>query len=127
MIPVSVAGPAAARPCTVALTTQVDFGSEDLTMAAAPRFAGVFPVAPTIFDDSGELDLAGQRRCIDFLIDAGSSGLCILANYSEQFALADDEREILMRAILDHVAGRVPVIVTTTHFSTRICAARSKR
>ena len=94
---------------------------------AAARFKGVFPVAPTTFDEHGELDLASQRRCIDFLIDAGSNGICILANYSEQFALTDDEREVLMRTILDHVGGRVPVIVTTTHFSSRICALRSKR
>jgi dihydrodipicolinate synthase/N-acetylneuraminate lyase len=91
------------------------------------RFKGVFPVAPTTFDERGELDLASQRRCIDFLIDAGSSGICILANYSEQFALTDDEREVLMRTILDHVGGHVPVIVTTTHFSSRVCALRSKR
>jgi dihydrodipicolinate synthase/N-acetylneuraminate lyase len=96
-------------------------------MAAAARFKGVFPVAPTTFDDRGELDLVSQRRCIDFLIDAGSNGICILANYSEQFALTDDEREVLMRTILEHVGGRVPVIVTTTHFSSRICALRSKR
>ena len=41
---------------------------------------GVFPVAPTIFDEAGGLDLEGQKRCIDFMIDAGSNGLCILAN-----------------------------------------------
>src|SRR4030088_3071640 len=96
-------------------------------MAGRARYTGVFPVAPTIFDERGGLDLDGQRRCIDFLIDAGSSGICILANYSEQFALADDEREVLTDVILKHVAGRVPVIVTTTHFSSRICAERSKR
>jgi len=96
-------------------------------MAPAARFKGVFPVVPTTFDDRGELDLVSQRRCIDFLIEAGSNGICILANYSEQFALTDDEREVLMRAILDHVGGRVPVIVTTTHFSSRVCALRSKR
>ncbi|MCD6071116.1 MAG: dihydrodipicolinate synthase family protein, partial [Microvirga sp.] len=48
-------------------------------------YRGVFPVAPTIFDDSGRLDLEGQKRAIDFMIDAGSDGLCILANFSEQF------------------------------------------
>jgi 2-keto-3-deoxy-L-arabinonate dehydratase len=91
------------------------------------RYQGIFPVAPTTFTESGELDLASQRRCIDFMIDAGSDGLCILANFSEQFVLADDERELLTRTILEHVAGRVPVIVTTTHFSTRVCAERSRR
>ncbi|HZJ67377.1 MAG TPA: dihydrodipicolinate synthase family protein [Kofleriaceae bacterium] len=95
-------------------------------MHARP-YRGVFPVAPTIFDDDGELDLDGQRRCIDFMIDAGSQGICILANFSEQFALADDERERVMRAVLEHVAGRVPVIVTTTHFASRVCAQRCRR
>jgi 2-keto-3-deoxy-L-arabinonate dehydratase len=91
------------------------------------QYRGVFPVVPTIFDANGALDLAGQRRCIDFMIDAGSDGLCILANFSEQFLLSDDEREVLTRLALEHVAGRVPVIVTTTHFSTQICAERSRR
>ncbi|HSI59576.1 MAG TPA: dihydrodipicolinate synthase family protein [Ideonella sp.] len=92
-----------------------------------PRFKGVFPVAPTTFTETGELDLASQKRCVDFMIDAGSNGLCILANFSEQFVLSDDERELLTRTILEHVAGRVPVIVTTTHFGTRVCAERSRR
>jgi 4-hydroxy-tetrahydrodipicolinate synthase/2-keto-3-deoxy-L-arabinonate dehydratase len=91
------------------------------------RYRGLFPVVPTTFTESGELDLASQKRCVDFMIDAGSQGLAILANFSEQFLLADDEREILTRTILEHVAGRVPVVVTTTHFSTRVCAERSKR
>lgn len=89
-------------------------------------YRGVFPVAPTIFDDAGKLDLDGQRRAIDFMIEAGSQGICILANFSEQFALTDDERTQVQDAVLAHVAGRVPVIVTTTHFSSDICAERSK-
>ncbi len=92
-----------------------------------PRYRGVFPVVPTTFDVAGELDLASQKRCVDFMIDAGSNGLCILANFSEQFVLADEEREVLTRAILEHVDGRVPVIVTTTHFSTQVCIERSRR
>ena len=96
-------------------------------MAAKPRYRGVFPVVPTIFDEFGALDLDGQKRCVDFMIDAGSNGLCILANFSEQFVLADYERDVLARAILEHVAGRVPVIVTTSHFSTALCAERSRR
>lgn len=94
---------------------------------ASVRYRGVFPVVPTIFTESGALDLDGQRRCVDFMIDAGSDGLSILANFSEQFVLADDEREVLTRAILEHVAGRVPVIVTTTHFGSAVCAERSRR
>jgi 4-hydroxy-tetrahydrodipicolinate synthase len=61
------------------------------------------------------------------MIDAGSHGICILANFSEQFALTDDERDRVMRAVLEHVDGRVPVIATTTHFASRVCAERSRR
>src|SRR4249919_3758360 len=96
-------------------------------MPSNARYRGVFPVAPTTFNEAGELDLASQKRCIDFMIDAGSQGICILANFSEQFVLADDEREQLARTIIEHVAGRVPVIVTTTHFSTRLTIERSQR
>ena len=45
-------------------------------------YRGVFPVAPTIFDPRDELDLVGQSRCVDFLIDAGAHGVCILGNFS---------------------------------------------
>ncbi|WP_258127671.1 dihydrodipicolinate synthase family protein [Achromobacter anxifer] len=92
-----------------------------------PRYRGIFPVVPTTFTESGDLDLPSQKRAVDFMIDSGVDGLCILANFSEQFVLSDEEREILTRTILEHVAGRVPVIVTTTHFSTQVCAARSRR
>lgn len=91
------------------------------------RYKGVFPVVPTTFSEAGELDLPSQLRCVDFMIDAGSTGLCLLANFSEQFVLSDDERELLTQVILRHVDGRVPVIVTTTHCSTRVCAERTRR
>jgi len=98
-----------------------------MSKPAASPYRGVFPVVPTIFDERGELDLDGQKRALDFMIDAGSDGLCILANFSEQFVLTDAERDRVMETALAHVAGRVPVIVTTTHFGSSICAERSRR
>src|SRR5215470_9654961 len=88
--------------------------------------AGVVPVVPTIFHDDQSVDLAGTSRVVDYLIDAGVAGLCLLANYSEQFSLTDDERGAIARALLERVAGRLPVIVTTSHFSARIAAERSR-
>src|SRR5213075_344868 len=60
------------------------------------------------------------------MIDQGVDGICVLANYSEQFLLTDDERTTLVDLCLSHVAGRVPVIVTCSHFSTRIAAERAR-
>ena len=90
-------------------------------------YQGVFPIAPTPFAESGDLDMEGQRRVLDCMVDQGVDGICVLANYSEQFLLTDDERDTLTELCLEHVSGRVPVIVTTSHFSTRIAAERARK
>jgi dihydrodipicolinate synthase/N-acetylneuraminate lyase len=97
-----------------------------MTATAEAPFTGVFPIAPTPFSDAGDLDLDGVRRVLDCMVDQGVDGICILANYSEQFLLSDAERDLLLELCMAHVAGRVPVIVTCSHFSTRIAAARAK-
>jgi 2-keto-3-deoxy-L-arabinonate dehydratase len=89
-------------------------------------YTGIWPVAPTPFHDDGSLDLEGMKRVLDLIIDQGADGICILANFSEQFLLTDEEREVLTRLSLEHVAGRVPVIVTVSHFSTQVVEARAK-
>ncbi len=89
-------------------------------------YAGVFPIAPTPFTAAGALDPEGQRRVLDCMVDQGVDGICILANYSEQFLLSDGERDTLLDLCLAQVAGRVPVIVTCSHFSTDIAVARGR-
>ncbi len=87
---------------------------------------GILPVAPTPFHGDGSLDEGGIRRVLDCMIDQGVDAICILANYSEQFLLSDEERAAVMRISLEHVAGRVPVIVTISHFATAIAVARAR-
>ena len=89
-------------------------------------YTGIFPIVPTPFTETGELDLDGQRRVIDCIIDQGVDGVCILANYSEQFLLSDAEREILQTLCMEYIDGRVPVIATCSHFSTRISVERCR-
>jgi len=88
---------------------------------------GVLPIAPTPFHVNGDLDLEGMGRVLDCMIDQGVDGICILANYSEQFVLSDAERETLLRLSAEHVRGRVPLIATISHFSTAIAAERARR
>ena len=97
-----------------------------MTGSEHKSWRGVFPIAPTPFTASGDVDLDGQRRVLDCMVDQGVDAICILANYSEQFLLTDAERETLTGLCLGHVAGRVPVIVTCSHFSTRIAADRAR-
>ena len=97
-----------------------------MTSSPSKPYTGIYPIAPTPFTESGDVDLDGMRRVLDCMVDQGVDGICILANYSEQFLLTDDERNVLLDLCMTHVAGRVPVIATTSHFSTRIAAERSR-
>lgn len=87
---------------------------------------GILPVAPTPFFDDGQVDEGSMKNVLDCMIDQGVDAICLLANYSEQFVLSDEERERLMRISLEHVASRKPMIVTISHFSTAIATARAK-
>ena len=90
------------------------------------EFKGCWPVAPTPFKPNGEIDKEGMKRVLDCMVDQEVDGICILANYSEQFLLSDEEREILTKLCIEHVAGRVPVITTISHFSSDIAFSRAK-
>ncbi len=90
-------------------------------------YSGIWPVAPTPFNDDGTLDLDGMKRVLDLMIDQGVDGICVLANFSEQFLISDAERETLTRLCLARVAGRVPVIVTISHFATEIVVRRARQ
>ncbi|MDG2196127.1 MAG: dihydrodipicolinate synthase family protein [SAR324 cluster bacterium] len=90
------------------------------------KYSGIWPVAPTPFHPNGEVDYEGMKRVLDCTIDQGVDGICILANFSEQFLITDAEREALSRLSLEHVAGRVPVIVTISHYATHIVLQRAQ-
>ncbi|KHL04370.1 dihydrodipicolinate synthase family protein [Sinomonas humi] len=94
--------------------------------AGTTLVTGAVPVMPTIFDDDGGLDLAGQARVVEHLIDAEVDGICVHANYSEQFSLTDSERQRVLELVSGQAAGRVPLFVTTSHYSTRVAVERTR-
>jgi 2-keto-3-deoxy-L-arabinonate dehydratase len=91
-----------------------------------PVYKGIWPVAPTPFSADGVVDYEGMIRVLDCMIDQGVDGICILANFSEQFLISDAEREQLTRVCLEHAGERIPLIVTISHFATDIAVTRAK-
>ena len=89
-------------------------------------YSGIWPVAPTPFHEDGSVDYEGMKRVIDCMVDQGSDGICILANFSEQFLISDEERRRLTEVSLAHMAGRLPVIVTISHYATQIALDRAR-
>ena len=91
-----------------------------------PVYQGIWPVAPTPFSADGVVDYEGMIRVLDCMVDQGVDGICILANFSEQFLISDAEREQLTRVCLEHAGERIPLIVTISHFATDIAVTRAK-
>ena len=95
-------------------------------MVSKYKFYGMWPVAPTPFHENGEVDYEGMNRVIDCMIDQKVEGICILANYSEQFLISDEEREKLTKLCMKKIDGRVKTIVTVSHFATDIVRPRAE-
>ena len=90
------------------------------------KYHGMWPVAPTPFHENGEVDYEGMDRVIDCMVDQKVEGICILANYSEQFLISDEEREKLTKLCMKKIDGRVKTIVTVSHFATDIVRPRAE-
>ena len=90
------------------------------------KYQGMWPVAPTPFHDNGEVDYDSMSNILECMIEQQVDGICILANYSEQFLLSDDEREKLTRLCMKKIDGRVKTIVTVSHFATDIVRPRAE-
>ena len=90
------------------------------------KYKGMWPVAPTPFHENGDVDYEGMERVIDCMVDQKVEGICILANYSEQFLISDEEREKLTKLCMKKIDGRVKTIVTVSHFATDIVRPRAE-
>jgi 4-hydroxy-tetrahydrodipicolinate synthase len=82
-------------------------------------FRGIFPPTVTLFRDDGSLDTDANRRHLDFLIAQGVQGLFVLGTSGEFMHMNLKEREQHAVETLQHVNGRVPVIIGTGTTSTR--------
>lgn len=89
-----------------------------MAVTEIPMLSGIFPIVPTIFSEDGQLDEAGQRATIDFLLRTGVHGVVVLANASEGYAVTESERSRVITWAIEQAAGRAPVVVTCNHPST---------
>jgi 4-hydroxy-tetrahydrodipicolinate synthase len=90
------------------------------------QLEGVYSVLPTPFTASGDLDIASLRQVIDLFIEAGVNGVTALGVTGEVARLTDDERRQVLEAVVEHVNGRIGVVVGTTAEGTRTCIAYSR-
>ena len=74
-------------------------------------FRGVFTIPSTPFDKQFQLDEEGLRRIVDFCVGCGAHGLVYPVNASSFTLLSDAERIRASQIVVEHCAGRIPVVM----------------
>jgi len=81
---------------------------------------GVFPAATTQFRPDESLDLPATLAHFEAMIEAGIDGLVLLGTVGENCSLAAAEKREILRAAVDHVGGRVPVLSGVAEYTTAL-------
>src|SRR5688572_30931130 len=79
---------------------------------------GIFPIIYTAFFADGRIDEPGQRRIVDYLIEAGAHGLAACGGASETGKMTPNERKRLLELCATQTNGRVPLVMGCTAAST---------
>jgi 4-hydroxy-tetrahydrodipicolinate synthase len=83
------------------------------------RPEGVIAAIPTPFDEHDEIDESALRQLIDFLVKNGIHGIMTTGGNGEFPHLLSEERKRILEIVVEHVAGRVPVIACTSSCGTK--------
>ncbi len=96
-------------------------------MTSYPSLSGVYPVLPTPFDAAGQPEEQALRGLVRYLLESGVDGITYPGVASEVGQLTVAERLSLTAAVLEEVAGRVPVVagVSSAQVATTIELARA--
>lgn len=98
-----------------------------MTDEAVSCWGGIFPAALTMFDAGGRVDLSATRAHAVRLVERGAHGIVSCGTTGEFIALDDDERIAVIRAAVEGVAGRVPVIAGTGAYTTEATVELTRR
>ncbi len=83
-----------------------------------PAWTGVYPAATTQFAEDGSIDMAATQRVLAALVDDGVDGLILLGTCGENNSLTAAEKRDVLRAAVDAVGGRVPLIAGVSELTT---------
>lgn len=82
------------------------------------NWRGVFPAVCTQFNTDYSINIPGTLAHIDALLAAGIHGLVMMGSVGENTALEPAEKRELLRATVEHVGRRVPVLTGVAEYTT---------
>lgn len=77
-------------------------------------FKGVCAVAVTPFKEDGSFDCEAAKANLDFLIESGVHGVCILGATGEYMSVTNEEHKRYVSEIVPYVKGRTKVVIGAT-------------
>lgn len=83
------------------------------------EWKGVFPALLTPFGPDGELDLQTFANNLDAQVEAGVHGIIIGGSLGEASTITFGEKEKLVSFSIQHLQGRIPVILNIAESSTK--------
>ena len=83
------------------------------------EFRGSYTVSVTPFTaDGSAIDVGALRDFLDWQLDVGVPGVIALGSTGEFLAVNDEERRLIVDTYVNHIDGRIPVIVGTMNAHT---------
>ena len=87
-------------------------------MNSSVDWTGVFPATTTQLRSDQSLDLEATKAHVLRLVEAGCGGLVMLGTVGENTALEAEEKRAVLKATVEAVEGRVPVLSGVAECST---------
>ena len=89
------------------------------------EFSGVWiPIVTPLRDD--RVDRPAVRRLVERFVQAGCAGIVVGATTGEASALDQDEKAVVLDAVLEAAAGRAPVLMGVSGTDTRTMSAQAR-
>jgi 1-pyrroline-4-hydroxy-2-carboxylate deaminase len=84
----------------------------------AVSWRGVFPAACTQFHADFSLNIPGTLKHLDAMMAAGVHGFVMMGSVGENTTLEPGEKRELLKATVEHVRKKVPVLVGVAEYTT---------
>lgn len=88
---------------------------------------GVYPAATTQFRADESIDMEATLAHVDAMLDAGIDGLVLLGTVGENCSLEPAEKLDVLRAVVGHVGGAIPVLSGVAEYTTRLACRYAQK
>lgn len=79
----------------------------------------------TALDKDGHVDIEGNKKIYDFLIEKGMNGVLLFGSIGEFFSIPLEEKKAMIKEAIAHINHRVTVYVGTCHMEFETCVELS--